>query len=532
MNSASFIKGSFEKYDTRLLEDRALVEGNVCGCLLHNLTLFDDLPIKAKDFITHHGRNLYKIIEELRNKGNIECDELTYTTNISSEAIKVFEEEGFTWKSIATIKSVVKVSNWDAIIDNFYKSNTLLKLSTKGFNILDKTDTFLDDDGKTKIEMTPYEYFKTRTSTEVIDYYEGVVAKLATTINSTDIVEEAYIDFDDAWIEAVSKREEMGYGFDKAGESFCGEEISTFPFMSQEILGLKPGTLSAWAAHSGCGKTTYMVTVLMSLVSQGLKVIFVSNEMDVKDLKTMFLIWILYRYFEYDKLTKKRFLAGDWTEEDRNMIMKARDYWRDHYAKSIKIVTLSDANCKLTCDIVKTHIDRDGCNVFIVDTMKMTTSETNDDAVWLALNKDVRSLTKLAQQKKVIGIMTIQLALSSLNRSWLDASCLANCKSIKETLTNLIMFRKALACELDPNSPYYIKPFRYKKNKEGEWIREPWEPDATKTWKIFFIDKCRRGRDSGDTGEAFLVRHDGDHCSFYESARCCPTHKLFATDNK
>lgn len=94
------------------------------------------------------------------------------------------------------------------------------------------------------------------------------------------------------------------------------------------------------------------------------------------------------------------------------------------------------------------------------------------------------------------------------------------------------MFRKLNPAELDQNSPLFIKPFRRKQQPDGTWYDEPYQPDPTKVWKIFITDKCRRGADSGDTGEAFLVRHDGDFCGFYETARCFPTHRLFNADVK
>jgi hypothetical protein len=93
------------------------------------------------------------------------------------------------------------------------------------------------------------------------------------------------------------------------------------------------------------------------------------------------------------------------------------------------------------------------------------------------------------------------------------------------------MFRKLNpSVELDPASPYYIKPFRRKMREDGTWYDEPYLPDPSKVWKVFITDKCRRGADSGDTGEAFLVRHDGDFCGFYETARCYPSHKIFQNE--
>ena len=51
MDKSQFISGAFDIYDERLLEHRLTEEGNICGCLLNDLTLYDDCGLSAKDFI-------------------------------------------------------------------------------------------------------------------------------------------------------------------------------------------------------------------------------------------------------------------------------------------------------------------------------------------------------------------------------------------------------------------------------------------------------------------------------------------------
>jgi energy-coupling factor transporter ATP-binding protein EcfA2 len=283
---------------------------------------------------------------------------------------------------------------------------------------------------------------------------------------------------------------------------------------------------------SGAGKSTYMVTVCMSLIAKGEKIILVSNESQISDVRIQFLVWVLTRCLDYWKISKKKLTSGNLTEEDKAKIKEARQWWKKNYAKSVKIVTLSDADARLTCQIIKRHILRDGCTTFLVDTFKLTTDGSSSDAFWMSLIKDTRDLTSLAMKYNVIGLMTVQLALNSLNRCWIDASCLSHSRAIKETLSNLIMFRKITDAELDPNSPYFIHPFRSKQRADGSWYEEPYQPDRSKIWRCFFIDKSRRGADSNDTGIAYLVRYDGDFCTFYETAKCRPTHKLINTEGR
>ena len=262
----------------------------------------------------------------------------------------------------------------------------------------------------------------------------------------------------------------------------------------------------------------------MSLVTKGEKILIVSNEMGLSDFKQGFLIWVLYRYFNYNKLSKKKLASGNLSDEDRKMIQKAREYWRKNYAKQIKMVALSDADSRLTCRIIKKHIQRDGFTTFLVDTFKITTSGGTNDNFWLQLVADSKELDGIAKRYNVIGLMTIQLAINTLGRLWMDAFCLSNSKAVKEVLSNLILFRKIYPDELIQGTPYDLKPFRSVKKDDG-WVEEPFLPDPTKVYRCLFVEKSRRGIDSGDSGEAYLVRYDGDHCSFYETAKCRPTHK-------
>ena len=526
MNKDNFVAKICDMYDERLLTGRLTAEGNVCGCLLKNLDLYEECALTSEDFITKHGRLLFELARQLHDKGFYTCDEITYISGTEENMRNAIDNNLGGFKQLNNVMEAVAIKNWDAFLDALNKANVLLKLYKKGFTLFDKITL---DNGK---EIVPLEYFKELTSAEVLEFYEGSIASMQAKINSSQIVEEGYIDFDEAWLTKVKNKEEMGVSFGEAGDDINGEEIRTFPFMSSNTLGLKPGTLSAWAAHSGSGKTTYMVTTVMSLITKGEKAVMITNESDLSDLKTLFLIWVVYRVFHYDKLSRRKFISGNISDEDMVYIKKARKWWNENCAKSIKIEVLADANAGLSCQLIRKAILREGASVFVVDTMKMTTEDAND-SVWVSLVKDVRALTEIALKYKVIGLITVQLALSTLNRSWLDSSCLANCKQIKETLSNLILFRKLYPPELDPESPFYIKPFRRKQDPEnGVWYDEPYDADPTKTWIIAFCDKTRRGIDSGVDGSAFLCRTDLDHASFYETARCYPTRKMFAVEDR
>lgn len=881
INRENFVAGIIEDYDERLLERRLTTEGNVCGCLLKNLDLYEDCGLDVLDFVTNNGRLLFLMAKKLREKGIQKFDEVTFVSSLEPEFVKMVENTLGDYNQVYNVMESVSDKNWESFLDELNKSNVQMRLYRKGFSLFQKVEL---DNGKS---VVPFEFFKNLSSNEVLEFYEGVITSMQTKVQNFKLVEEGYIDFDDNWLDSLKRGEEMGVSYGEAGEDIDGNEIRTFPFMSNNTLGLKPGTLSAWGAHSGVGKalpnesliptpsgfkkvgdikagdylfgqngkptkvlmihpqneqkeiwkvhfsdgrvvecckdhlweyryrthrgynyrvetteqiydraanrykrpcqgyifdiklngaveypkknlsvdpyvlgtllgngcfsgkalqfssgtnevpnlisailgnveciktvgsdytydfrykkdlshriktadflkeypelvgtyshnkfipkeylyssieqrmsllqglldtdgsieskngkvrfsttspslkddvielcrslgfiaiakqenrtryksgvcynisistpkefkaklfrtqqkrtraneyvqtnkrtatndhiaivniektaektdmtcftveaddhlfltndyivthnTTYMVTTAMSLAAKGEKIVMVTNESRLGELKAIFLAWVICRVFNHYKISKRKIISGQFAPEDYEYLKKAQDYWREHYAKKIKIEVLSDADTAFSCQLIKRAILREGASVFIVDTMKMTISDGPQDNTWIGLIKDVRTLTEIAMRYNVIGLLTVQLAMSSINRCWLDGSCLANCKQIKETLSNLILFRKLYGPELDPNSPYFIQPFRKKQNENGEWYDEPYDADPTKQWIIAFSDKTRRGTDSGMDGTAFLCRTDLDHASFYETARCRPTRKLMGEERR
>lgn len=526
MDRNLFINGVFDIYDERLLKSRITEEGNICGCLLNDITLYDDCGLSANDFITQSGRMLFTIGKQIRDKRFHTFDEITFLSNANDDVKEKINNEFGGFKQIQNVMDAVSLKNYDTFLDDLNKSNIILALHRKNFNLLSEMTL---DNGK---KVIPIDLFKKLTASEVINFYEGTLSTLDTKINSSKIVEEGLMDFDDDFLARLENKEEVGVSFGEAGVNVDGEVIKTFPFMSSNILGVKHGTLNCWAAHSGAGKSTYMVTVLMSLISQGESFTIVTNESSVSDVKVQFLVWVLTRCLDYWNISKKKLVSGNLTSEDKQKIKEARAYWKKNYEKVIKITSLSDADARLTCQIIKKDITRGGYTGFLVDTFKLSMDGGNNDSFWMSLIKDTRALTEIAMRYNVIGLMTVQLALNSLNRCWIDASCLSNSRGIKETLSNLIMFRKVTDAELDPNSPYFIHPFRSKQDASGNWYEEEYLPDRSKVWRLFFIDKSRRGADSNDTGIAYLVRYDGDFCCFYETAKARPTHRLINTEGR
>lgn len=520
LNKEQFVVGITEKYPEELLEGRMTIEGNYLACLFSDLTYYDDIKqcVTENNFITQQGRFLFCLIRSLREKGFSVTDEVTILSNCE-ETVKDRLDGMGGFRAIQKLMSVVDIKNWDAIADKFNKSNVILKLYDNGFNLFEKVTL---DKGK---EITPIKLFKNFECQNVIDWYEERLSKISIDNNnsSSKITGEEYISFDDDFVADLMKGEGAGISFGDAGKDVNGDDISLYPFLSKNILGLARGTTTALASHSGNGKTTLMLNIVFSLIAHGQKGLFITNEMTIKDIKLIFLLIILTRYFCYWKIGKKKLTTGDLSEEDREMIHKANVYWKENMKDSLKIVSMSDADANLSNQIIRKEALRNGIDFFVVDTFKLSLGEgSGNDNFWINLMKDARNLDSIAKKQNMIGLYTIQLTAASIGELCLNESALSNSKQIKEVLSNLIMMRKMYQEEFESGSPYDCRPFRSKLQEDGTWVDEDFTPEEGKTYRCVILNKTRKGQDFGDSNVGYIFKYDGDHAKFSETCKCRP----------
>lgn len=514
-----FLIGIKEKYPEEiLLKGRLPVEGNVIGCFFQDPLLLDETRCTSDDFITVDGNFYFKIIKALHTKHINEITEVDIL-ELRSDIYDKYEELGG-WETIQQLKDAVNIKNFDTYIDILYRETILLKMYSDGFNLT----RAINIDGKLK---TPIKFLRRCTAEEVLDWWESRLMTYGDGY-STKVLEEEVVDFSDEFLQSCKDGEETGVAFDTAGLDIYGKPINCFPFLSNQCSGLLPGTLSMMGGFSSTGKSTWFVTITMSLVSKGQKVIIISNEESIKKYKIKFMVWLLARRNDYYRLTKKRLSSGDITEEDSKQFKDVQEYWRDNYKDSIKLVSINDADMSVVKKKIREAALRDGYTCFIYDTFKIEEKDVNSSRTDLALVHDSRELHKLAMKYKMIGLASIQLAEYLRGTLFLSASALSNSKACKEILENLWLMRNVYPNEeFDPKNKHYCKPYRLKKDeKTGKWYEEPYDDkiDPKATYRIVFCDKSRGGANSSDNGAAYLLKYDGDHCVFKESAMCRPKH--------
>lgn len=473
------------------------------------MLLIDDTTFEQKDFVTADGLFYFSMLNQLRNKGFYSLDEVTILSNLSQDAIDKYEDMGG-WDSIQHQINIINTQNFDTYIDILYRENILLHMHSDGFNLLKEIDV---NDKK----IIPLKLFRKMTAEEVTDWYDARISSYGTGYSSK-VLEEEEIDFDDEFIESCQEGEENGVPFDIAGYDINGEEINCFPFLSRQIMGLLEGTFTMMGGFSSVGKSSWWVTVLMSLLYYDRKILIISNEESVKKFKVKFMIWLLGKRNRYFKLTKKKMTSGDINAESRDQLTQVQKFWRENYKGRVKFISINDADMRVVKKKIRENVLRYGYDCVLYDTFKIQESDFEGTRQDLSLVRDSRELDKIAKKYNIIMLASVQLAERLKGKLFLDSSVLSNSKQIKEILENLFLMRTVYDEELDEKNKFYCRPFRLKKVND-KWIEEEYSPDRNAVYRALFVEKTRNGNNSSDTGVAYLLKFDGDHCIFREVAQ-------------
>lgn len=511
------IAGVEDKYPAPLLKGRDSVEGNVLACFFHDPLLLDETKCKKEDFITESGRFYFQLLNYFRQKGlnTITEVDIRALEDSKPDVAEKFKDFG-DMEVVEHMVEVVNPQNFEAYIDTLFKENILLKLHDDGFNLLEPIKT---DDGKQRI---PLKILRKMNAEGVIDWWESRLSTYGDGY-SKRIIEEEMIDFSDEFFVNCAEGANNGIPFESAGKDTNGRDIRVYPFLSRQIGGLLPGTLSMIGGFSSSGKSTWLVGMIMALLNAEQKIILISNEEQIKQYKNKLLVWLMSKYDRYN-LSKKRLMSGELTDEDRAEYKKIQEYWRANYKDKFKIVRMNDADMLTAKKKIREAALRDGFTVFIYDTFKIQESDYDKSRTDLSLVKDSRELDKIAKKYNMIGLASVQLAEYQRGTLFLSAQQLSNAKQIKEILENLWLIRTVYAEEIDSkNKKYYCNPFRIEK-KDDKWVETPFSPDEKSVWRVLFVEKCRSGANSSDTGRAYLLQCDLDYAIFRETAQCKPRH--------
>ena len=391
------------EYPKELTEGRNAVEASFIFCLWKQPDLYSDYSsinenndetIKTEDGIFYYslGKQLYK--QGFKAFDNVSV----YTFLEDKPTVKKHFDKLGGYKTVEELRSLVDVENIDAYFDQIAKSNTLMMLHDKGFPVLPNIKKFAR-----------------MTNQEVYDYYDYLLNSISLNTGHDAAIEDLVID--QAYIDRCDAGEEMGLNYGKV----CH-------ILNYLTMGLPLGEMTMLAGHSGAGKSSFIFEcIVLPLVEQGIKVAIISNEQKIHSFQQLLLVHILTQDLDYWELTRKKLKAGHFTDSQKEMLNLAQQISKEKYP-NIKFVKLFDSDMGKAKKIIR-KLSKLGYQAAIYDTLKV--EDSFDRSTWEQLLIQSRQLFQLASKENIALITTFQLALSTLNKRWLDAGCLSNGKQVK-----------------------------------------------------------------------------------------------------
>ena len=512
MSNDVFVTGVKEKYPSELLERRANIEANIIGCMVSDMLLAEDTNIDSSKFITKDARMIFNIIKILREKKCAVFDEVSVLTYINEDMKDQLDLIGGV-NAVQNIADCVNLKNYDSYLDDLLKSNIILDMHKFGFNLLDP----IEYDGKT---IKPLKLFSKMTSEQVTDWYTAKLESFSTGYSSR-VLEEEEIDFTDEFIASLENGEEAGTPFEYFDDDENGNPAEALRYFSKQVNGIPDG-MTIIGGFSNVGKTTLILTIIFSMLHAGRKCMIISNEQRSKVFKIGFLLLILTKHFHYFKLTKTKLINGNLTDEDKEYIKKAQAYWREKYKGKLWFISIPDSDVNLAVKKFRIGILNRGINTCVYDTFKVDFSNNGEDNTWVSLIKDSRKLEAISRKYPGTQVIcSLQLAINSLGKLFLDSSVLSMSKQIKEVCDLMILCRSMYQEEFDQNSKYYCNPFKSKKNETtGEWEDVAWLPKKDTVYRAVFIEKSRSsGAVSSDTGVGYIFSFQGQWGLWSDAAK-------------
>lgn len=456
------------EYPKELTDGRNAVEASFIFCLWKQPDLYSDYGAlndnNDETIKTEDGTFYYSLGKQLYKQGFKAFDNVSVYTFLEDKPTvkKHFEKLGG-YKTVEELRSLVDVENTDAYFDQIAKMNTLMMLHDKGFNVLDNV--------KKLMKMT---------NQEVYDYYDYLLNSISLNTGHDSVIEDLVID--QAYIDKCDAGEEMGLNYGKV----CH-------ILNYLTMGLPLGEMTMIGGHSGAGKSSFIFEcIVLPLVEQGIKVAIISNEQKIHSFQQLLLVHILTQDLDYWELTRKKIKMGHFTDSQKEMLELARQISAEKYP-NIKFVKLFDTDMAKTKKIIR-KLAKLGYQAAIYDTLKV--EDTFDRSTWEQLLIQSRQLFQLGSKENIAVVTTFQIALSTLNKRWLDAGCLSNGKQVKEVYSEMIYLRQLWDDEYT-GEKHDCKAYRLKRDANGKLtkVKEMITLDKDKKYLVAFLDKTRNDED-------------------------------------
>lgn len=465
-------------------------EGQLVGLILKDPNLLNDYEINKKN-LTQEGLFYIGIANKLLEKGIEVIDEVSFATEVDNLGLNETYEKMGSYQVIKELTSIINIKNADGIFEDWQKWILVKQYKEKGMLNIDQH----------------WDKIITMNGSQLISYLEFQINDVDLNV-CTDIKMEN-LNLTDEEIEEILEGTNMGISYGKHS-----------PQLNYMTMGLPKGDLTMFASYTNGGKSSYVMNnIIIPTAEQGIKSTVVANEQRSIVFKLLLQTYVLTERLSYWKIDRKKMKSGKWTDEDREMIEKARKIIKEEYAPYITFVKLFTYDMTTVKKIAKKQAKL-GTEILVYDTMKYS---GDDESVWLSLISDSKDLFQICSKENLAGVVTFQLAPGLKNKiRCLDVDCLSNGKQVAEVFSEMIGWRDIWSDEFK-GEPCDIKPYRLKRDANGKFTNkhEEVELDKDKKYKIFFLFKTR----NDDTGNALVYEFKGYQNKWIEVARCNPHQK-------
>lgn len=418
---------------------------------------------KDKTLINDDAKFYWSLGRKMYEQGIKTFDSISIDTFLTGKAAakKKYDAYGG-YATVRELKALTSVDNVTSYYDDISKRNSMIMFFNATEDMAENIERFANASNA--------------------DFYNSVeLLNSSIALNTGHEAEIETLTVTQKFIEECQSGINMGLNYGKQ----C-------PITNYTTLGLPLGDVTMVCGHSGVGKSSFCFdNMVVPLAESGTLCAVLSNEMAIAAYQNMLLAHILVRDLKYWHLTRKKIKMGDFDEEDLKMVSQAVEISQKKH-QNIKFVKLFDNNATLIMKYMK-KLAHQGVKMFLWDTFKSDDIADGGEE-WLKLLKNSRKIFNLTSRLNVAMVMTFQLALHTTNQRFLDASCLAGSKQVKEVVSELLMFRRLWDDEF-PGEKNDCHP--YKLNKDNNKIREDLTLDKdAHAYIVGFVNKTRN--DSGD----------------------------------
>ena len=455
--------------------------------ILKNPEMLTEYDIN-KSLLSEEALFYIGVVDRLLSKGVEVIDEVSIANEIDNIDVlwNMYQEMGG-YSTVKELKNIANTENADAIYDDFTKWNLVKRYSQKGVLDLEKH----------------WDKINQMKSSQVVEYMEYQLTNEDININ-TDIVFEK-LDITDLELKNIEDGANIGLNFGKHS-----------PILNYLTLGLPVADLTMIASFTNGGKSSYVSeNIIFPLAEQKIKGVIISNEQQSIVYKFLLLEHVLTDDLNYYSLPRKKLKKGNWSDEDKRMINKARIIIKEKYSPYITFAKTYDYDMKKVEKIAKREAKR-GSKYIVYDTMKFS---GEDESAWMSLLQDSKDLFQICSKLELAGVVTFQLYTGLKNKQRIiDESALSNCKQVAEVFSEMIGFRDVWDDEIDPDSKFFIHPYKFKRDSKGNFIKEKEEIvlDKDKKYKIFFHFKTR----NDEVGKCILYEFVGHINKWKELGYC------------